>query len=113
MDQAVDVFFSDSVVMGENLNKYFLIPCLTNFTYLSVIMTVVTGQTKKIVQRNQSAVHQMNLNVMMDVAYHSDGNVIRNRIVTAVKMRKIAVTLEITIVNAMMMNIHARTVDVF
>ena len=55
----------------------------------------------------------MNLNVMMDVAYHSDGNVIRNRIVTAVKMRKIAVTLEITIVNAMMMNIHARTVDVF
>lgn len=74
-------------------------------------MTAVTGLMKKIVQRSQSAVHPMNLNVMMDVAYHSDGNVIRNKIVTAVKMRKIAVTLEITIVNAMMMNIHARIVD--
>ena len=76
-------------------------------------MTVVTGQTRKIVQRNPSAVHQMNLNVMMDGAYHLDGNVIRNKIVTVVKMRKIAVTLEITIVNAMMMNILARIVDVF
>lgn len=77
-----------------------------------MITTVVTGPTKKIVQRSQSVVHQMNLNVMMDVAYHSDGNVIRNKIVTAVKMRKIAVTLEIIIVNAMMMNILARTVAV-
>jgi len=49
----------------------------------------------------------------MDVAYHYDGNVIRNKIVTVEKMRKIAVTLETTIVNAMMMNIRARIVDVF
>lgn len=76
-------------------------------------MIVVIGQTKKIVQRNPSAAHRMNLNVMMDVAYHSDGNVIRNRIATAVKMRKIAVILAIIIVNAMMMNIHARIVVVF
>ena len=76
-------------------------------------MIVVTGRMKKTVQRNPSAVHQTNLNVTMDVAYHYDGNVIRNKIVTVEKMRKIAVTLETTIVNATMMNIRARIVDVF
>jgi hypothetical protein len=76
------------------------------------IMTVVIGRMRKIAQRNQSAAHPMNLNVTMDVVYRWDGNATKNKIVTVVKMKRIAVTLEIQIVNVMMMNILVKTVDV-
>jgi hypothetical protein len=76
-------------------------------------MTAVIGQMRKIAPRKQSAAHQTSLSVMMVVAFHWDGGVTKNRIATQARTKRTAVTLATTIANVPMMNILAKTRDVF
>lgn len=66
-----------------------------NDSIVTETMIVATGAMRKVVRPKRPVVRLLNLNVAMALAFRDNGVVIKNKIVTAVKMRKIVKTLAI------------------